>query len=104
MPDRRVLLIILDGLGYNRERLAALKDEAWESLPSNLSGLLITQAESVLARNPGAVSREPIDLAVDALLPVAAENLPENAGFDDAIFRLQTLEALAAASAGTDVM
>ena len=99
-----MLLIILDGLGYNRERLAALKDEAWESLPSNLSGLLITQAESVLARNPGAVSREPIDLAVDALLPVAAENLPENAGFDDAIFRLQTLEALAAASAGTDEM
>ncbi len=104
MPDRRVLLIVLDGLGYNRERLAALKDEAWKSLPSGLSGLLLTQAESVLARNPGTTGRDPIDLAADALLPVAVENLPENAGFDDALSRLRSLEALAAASAGTDVL
>lgn len=104
MPVQRVLLIVLDGLGYNRERLAALKEEAWKSLPSSLSSLLLTQAESVLARNPAAANRAPIDLAADALLPVAAENLPENAGFDDAITRLETLEALSAASAGTDVL
>ncbi|MDA1258733.1 MAG: hypothetical protein O3C10_12980, partial [Chloroflexi bacterium] len=104
MPDRRVLLIVLDGLGYNRDRLSLLKSEAWRILPSGLSDLLLTQAESVLARHPGGGDREPSDLAADALLPVAAETLPENVGFDDAIVRLKTLEALTAASAGTDVL
>ncbi|HJM53037.1 MAG TPA: alkaline phosphatase family protein [Dehalococcoidia bacterium] len=104
MPERRVLLIVLDGLGYSRERLATLKEEVWKNLPPSLSSLLLTQAESVLARSPTAGNQKPEDLAADALLPVAAENLPENAGFDDATSRLQTLEALTSASAGTDVM
>lgn len=104
MPERRVLLIVLDGLGYNRERLAALKEEAWANLPSSLSSLLLTQAESVLTRETGSVDLDPENLAADALLPVAAENLPENSGFDHATARLNTLEALAAASAGTDVL
>ena len=104
MPDRRVLLIVLDGLGFSRDRLATLKEEAWKDLPPSVSSLLLTQAESVLQRNPGSTNREPEDLAMDALLPVAAENLPENALFDEANVRLKTLEALTAASAGTDVM
>jgi 2,3-bisphosphoglycerate-independent phosphoglycerate mutase len=104
LPERRVLLIVLDGLGYSRDRLAELKAEAWKNLPPSLSSLLLTQAESVLSRNPGSSGRAPEELAIDALLPVAAENLPENADFDDATARLNALEALTAASAGTEVL
>jgi len=104
LPDRRVLLIVLDGLGYSRDRLALIKEQAWKNLPSNVSSLLLTQADSVLQRNPDSINRDPEYLAMDALIPVAAENLPENAVFDEANTRLKTLEALTAASAGTDVM
>jgi 2,3-bisphosphoglycerate-independent phosphoglycerate mutase len=104
LPDRRVLLIVLDGLGYSRDRLATLKEEAWKDLPPSVSSLLLTQAESVLQRTPGSTYRDPEELALDALLPVAVENLRENAVFDEANARLKSLEALTAASAGTDVM
>jgi 2,3-bisphosphoglycerate-independent phosphoglycerate mutase len=104
LPDRRVLLIVLDGLGYSRDRLSSLKEQAWKNLPTSVSSLLLTQAESVLQRTSGSTNQGPEDLAKDALLPVAAENLPENAVFDEANARLNSLEALTAASAGTDVM
>ncbi len=104
LPERRVLLIVLDGLGYSRDRLDTLKWEAWKSLPPSLSSLLLMQAESVLERNPGSTNRDPEELARDALIPVGAENLPENAVFDEATTQLKSLESLSAASAGTDVM
>lgn len=98
-----MLLIVLDGLGYSRDRLSELKEETWKNLPDNLSTLLQTQAESVLNRTSDRSERTPTQLAMDALLPVAAENLPENTVFDEATSRLGALEALTAASAGTDV-
>ncbi len=104
LPERRVLLIVLDGLGYSRDRLDTLKWEAWKSLPPSVSSLLLMQAESVLERNPGSTNRDPEELARDALIPVGAENLPENAVFDEATTQLKSLESLSAASAGTDVM
>jgi 2,3-bisphosphoglycerate-independent phosphoglycerate mutase len=104
LPERRVLLIVLDGLGYSRDRLSELKEESWRHLPDSLSSLLMTQADSVLKRGPDSPYRSPQDLAMDALLPVAAENLSENSVFDDATSRLNALEALTAASAGTEVL
>ena len=104
LAERRVLLIVLDGLGYSRDRLDTLKEDAWKSLPPTVSSLLLTQAESVLERNQGSTNRDPEGLAKDSLLPVAAENLPKNAVFDEATAQLKSLESLTAASAGTNVM
>lgn len=104
LPERRVLLIVLDGLGYSRDRLDTLKEDAWKSLPPSVSSLLLTQAESVLERNPGSDNRDPQELAKDALLPVGVENLPKNAVFDEATAQLKSLESLTAASAGTNIM
>jgi len=104
LPERRVLLIVLDGLGYSRDRLGTLKENAWKSLPPSVSSLLLTQAESVLEHSPRSANRDPEELAKHALLPVGVENLPEDAVFDEATAQLKSLESLTAASAGTNVM
>ena len=104
MPESRVLLIVLDGLGYSRSRLSELKEETWKNLPDNVSSILQTQVESVLSHDSETFDGDPSQLAMDVLLPVAVENLSENTLFDEANSRLRTLEALLSASAGTDVL
>ncbi len=106
VEEPRVLLIVLDGVGFDRARLAELGDAAWVSLPRRTRDLLLAQADSVLTRLAAAHSDAGVDaerLARDALLPVSAEALPADLPFDEATRRLQALRALKAASAGTEV-
>jgi len=94
--------MVLDGVGVNRARADAIIDEVWSGLPSKTRDLLESQAATILERQAAGVL-EPRALARLSLYPIAAEALPSETPFHEALATLEALRAMHSAEEGTSV-
>ncbi|MBI2964974.1 MAG: hypothetical protein HYY34_02090 [Chloroflexi bacterium] len=103
MNNRKALLLVFDGLGFNRDNATAVVDAAWRKLPHGIVDQLLAHGRNV----PGRPTGTPIDLlARRALYPVHAEALAPEMAYDDAIQVLVAMRAVAerAARARSDAL
>jgi len=102
LPDPNVLLLVLDGVGVNRDRTAAIVREVWSNLPRGTRDLLQSQADSVLERQP-VDGLDPRGLARLSLYPVFAEALQGETPFHEALATLSALRQMHSAAEGTSI-
>ncbi|MBI4219283.1 MAG: hypothetical protein HY682_03990 [Chloroflexi bacterium] len=103
MNNRKALLLVFDGLGFNRHSATAVVDAAWRKLPHGIADQLLAHARNV----PGRPAATPIELlARRALYPAHVEALPPDTPYDDAIQALAAMRAVAerAARATSDAL
>jgi 2,3-bisphosphoglycerate-independent phosphoglycerate mutase len=93
----RVLLIVIDGLGFNRRQCRDVASAAWERLARQDRDTLISEAAAVL-RGRGAAGATPEELALLSLYPVHAETLGQDAPFADAVALTEALGLMASGS------
>jgi 2,3-bisphosphoglycerate-independent phosphoglycerate mutase len=101
--NRKALLLVFDGLGFNRDSATAVVDAAWRKLPHGIADQLLAHARNVPGRPPAT----PIELlARRALYPVHAEALAADVPYDDAIQALVAMRAVGerAARARSDAL
>lgn len=92
------LLIVIDGLGFNRRRCREVAGAAWGRLNREDRDALISEAAAVLRRRPPPVPA-PEELALLSLYPVHAEALGEDIPFADAVALTEALGLLSSGSA-----
>ncbi len=93
----RALLIVLDGLGYNRRTLRDVTSEAWSALAVPDQHAMTAAATTALLRVPGA-RLSPDQAARLATYPVHAEALEEETPFEEAEATLRVLGLLASST------
>jgi 2,3-bisphosphoglycerate-independent phosphoglycerate mutase len=96
----RVLLIVLDGLGFDRKGSKEILEATWSGLAPNDRSLLIAQAESALTREPGC-GLTAKEIALLSLGPIHAEMLEPDMPVPAALATLAALRSMDAASDGT---
>jgi len=102
LPDSNVLLLVIDGVGVDRDRTAAIVREVWSNLSRTTRDLLQTQAASALERRP-AGDLAPSDLARLSLYPAFAETLQAETPFPQAVASIDALRQIHSAAEGTSV-
>ena len=94
------LLIVLDGVGFNRRRARSIVDATWSNLSDRSRTQVIQQVANTIPDNCG-LSLDPERLALLSLYPVSAEALEPEAPFDEATQILHCLREIRSARQGT---
>jgi 2,3-bisphosphoglycerate-independent phosphoglycerate mutase len=93
----RALLIVIDGLGFNRRRSREVASAAWGRLTGHDRDALISEAAAVLTAH-AAGGATPEELALFSLCPVHAETLGQDPPFGDAVALINALGSIASGS------